>query len=216
MWAYFAARLYAVRVPHLDGFADAEAKVTLLGALPPATPVQIHHWAGESFYSRSMPSRSTLCGPHLIPGRSGCCAPRCFRIVGRIDISYLGRSICPVHDALRCSRRSRSHVLDVFDEALDQIGRILNERLGEDLQLVPVLVEPVPVDTVMAQHHRLEEALFVVGQAQDTNAKRNVVKNIDPSEIVILDRAKVLPNFSRDEPFAISASVNFSFARSSS
>lgn len=41
-------------------------------------------------------------------------------------------------------------MLDGFDESLDQIGCVLNERLGEDIDLVAFLIEAIPVDAVVA------------------------------------------------------------------
>jgi hypothetical protein len=95
---------------------------------------------------------------------------------------------CSLHDVLECVGRSRSHgPFDTLYEGFDQIGRVLNERLGENDQFVSVLVEAVPVDAIMTQHDRLEETRLVIGQTQDTNTKRDIVENVHLGEIVILD-----------------------------
>jgi hypothetical protein len=40
---------------------------------------------------------------------------------------------CPLYEELECGGRSRSHgSLYTLDKTFDQIGCVLNERLGED------------------------------------------------------------------------------------
>lgn len=41
-------------------------------------------------------------------------------------------------------------LLDAFDKSLDQVGPVLNERLGEDLDLAALLIEAIPVDAIVA------------------------------------------------------------------
>src|SRR5256885_16825481 len=89
----------------------------------------------------------------------------------------------PAHEELSRARPRR--LLDFLGEDLDQIGHVLNKRLGEDLQLAPILVKAVPVDTVVAQYHCLEEALLVTGGVQNADPERDVVEDIYLRQVMI-------------------------------
>ena len=103
----------------------------------------------------------------------GAAAPAAPAGGGLLEINPVpGPAAGPAHDELNRSRPDR--LLDSLDEDLDQIGHVLNRRLGEDLQLLSVLVGSVSMNAIVPEEDRREQRILR-GPVRHHKAPRSIL-----------------------------------------